>query len=94
MVQNVTAVVDHGQLRLDKPLDLPNGRKVELTVHLVPTPEEEQREMDEFRAALQALHEAAAQCPPELLDEFQRTIQENRLDFPERFISQLQPEEQ
>ena len=94
MVKHVSAVVENGQLRLTEPLDLPEGREVELAVRVLPTPEEQEQDIAELEAALKELREAAAEYPPGMIEEFQRELQANRLNFPERFISQFPPEEQ
>ena len=69
MVKHVTAVVEAGALRPLEPLDIPEGRKVEIVVRLVPTHEEIRQRADSLREALDQAHEAAAEFSDEEWEE-------------------------
>jgi predicted DNA-binding antitoxin AbrB/MazE fold protein len=85
MSQRITAVLEGGVLKPLKPLDIPEGREVELQIlGVVPTAAEEDEEIRQFEEALDRLQEEAAKYPEEWWDEFQRELRENRMNFEER----------
>ena len=83
-VQQVKAVVEDGVLRPLEPLSVPEGRQVELVVRVILTPEERQEQHQRFRETLRRIREAAANYPDEWWDQFQRDIEDNRMNFGER----------
>lgn len=74
MAKILTAVVENGALRPVEPLDLPEGEQVELAIL-------DRKPSSEFERSLDALQAEARRYPAEWWDEFDRELQENRVNF-------------
>jgi len=85
MTERITAVMEKGMFRPLQPVDVPEGRHVELeVVRLLPTVEDRELAVRQMDQAFQEFWEEAAQYPEEWWDEFQRDLQANRMNFEER----------
>jgi predicted DNA-binding antitoxin AbrB/MazE fold protein len=82
MPRKVTAIVRNGGFAPLEPLNLPEGRQVELDVTVVPTPEEQTEKMERLLRNLGRLQEEAAQYPEEWWDDFQKELETNRFTIP------------
>ena len=83
MVKHVTAVVENGVLRPLEPLEIPEGREVELVVRLVPAQEEIRRRIE----AVKAMQDTWPETDGELAEDweaFHQELQENRAVAPDR----------
>jgi predicted DNA-binding antitoxin AbrB/MazE fold protein len=78
MVRQIHAVVDGGRLLPTEPLDLPEGREVELVVRLVPTPEEAAERARRFEESLRRVQEAAAQYRDDWWDQLEEEFSSGR----------------
>jgi predicted DNA-binding antitoxin AbrB/MazE fold protein len=88
MSDTITAVVQDGVLKPRQPLDLPEGREVELQIiRLLPTSEEEPvpaRDLQHLSRTLARIREEAAKFPAEWWDDFEEELRQNRMNFEER----------
>jgi len=82
MGQKITAIIENGLLRPMQPLELPEGRTIELEV--VRMEEAPEARVRAWNKALQEFWDEADQLPEEWWDDYERGIQENRLNFQER----------
>jgi predicted DNA-binding antitoxin AbrB/MazE fold protein len=86
MTERLTAVREGDMLKLVEPVDLPEGRQIELqVVRILPDEQEAEKRVRSFLEAIAALQEEAARHP-EWWDELDREVKEHRLNIPERFL--------
>jgi predicted DNA-binding antitoxin AbrB/MazE fold protein len=87
MTDRITAVVENGCLRPNEPLDIPDGREVEVRITLMETPEGEEQRKQRLLANLARLQGAAAKYPDEWWDEFQTDLRDNWFDTLDRLTN-------